>query len=161
MRSTPHRTRLSRDKQRDAGFTVIELAIVLAVCAMAATLVLPRFTQARDVTALRGTATQIVSAMRLARSQAIFSNTPQVFAIDLSARKLGVAGSGRIVMVEPGIDVVVTTVRRETRSERRGAIRFLPDGSSSGGRIDLKRGPKAVRIDIDWLTGHVRETAIE
>lgn len=148
-----------RGTGRDDGFTLIELLIVLAVCAMAATIVLPRFAPARDVTVLRDTASQIVNAMRLARSDAIFSNAPQVFAIDLKARKLGVAGSGRVVMVEPGIDVIVTTVKRETRSERSGAIRFLPDGSSSGGRIDLKRGRQAMRIEIDWLTGHVRETA--
>lgn len=33
------------------------------------------------------------------------------------------------------------------------AIRFLPDGSSTGGRVELWLGPLHRAIDIDWLTG--------
>jgi general secretion pathway protein H len=34
-------------------------------------------------------------------------------------------------------------------------IRFLPDGSSTGGRVELKDGRRRMRIGVDWLNGRV------
>ena len=34
-------------------------------------------------------------------------------------------------------------------------IAFLPDGSSSGGRVELARGARHARVGVDWLTGRV------
>jgi len=35
------------------------------------------------------------------------------------------------------------------------AIRFYPDGSSTGGSIDLSVNGEGYRIKVDWLTGGV------
>jgi general secretion pathway protein H len=43
-------------------------------------------------------------------------------------------------------------------SERRGAIRFYPDGSSTGGRITVTFGRTQYLVDVDWLTGRVSIT---
>ena len=40
-------------------------------------------------------------------------------------------------------------------SEARGAIRFFPDGSSTGGRITLSTDRLAYLVDVDWLTGKI------
>ena len=37
-----------------------------------------------------------------------------------------------------------------------GAIRFFPDGSSTGGRVTLMVGERSYAVDVDWLTGRVR-----
>jgi general secretion pathway protein H len=34
-------------------------------------------------------------------------------------------------------------------------VRFFPDGAATGGRIVLKRGDAAWRVDVGWLTGEV------
>ena len=36
-----------------------------------------------------------------------------------------------------------------------GAIRFYPDGSSTGGRITVASGERKYLVDVDWLTGRV------
>ena len=40
-------------------------------------------------------------------------------------------------------------------SDKRGAIRFYPDGSSTGGRITVSSGERKFLVDVDWLTGRV------
>lgn len=47
------------------------------------------------------------------------------------------------------------TASTERKSETEGAFRFEPDGSSSGGHIDVVFGQKHVRIGVDWLSGRV------
>ena len=49
--------------------------------------------------------------------------------------------------------LVTTTGQRISETE--GAIRFDPDGSSTGGRIELGLGPKRIQIGVDWLSGRV------
>jgi len=43
------------------------------------------------------------------------------------------------------------------QSERVGAIRFFPDGSSTGGRVILKRddGDAGWQVGVNWLTGRI------
>ena len=43
-------------------------------------------------------------------------------------------------------------------SATRPAIVFAPDGSSSGGRIDLDSGTIHMQLDVSWLTGRVQTT---
>ena len=35
------------------------------------------------------------------------------------------------------------------------AITFLPDGSSTGGRVELAGAARRVQVGVDWLTGRV------
>ena len=55
-----------------------------------------------------------------------------------------------------GIDITIETARQEQVSEGEAGIRFYPDGSSTGGNIQLSRGETVWRIDVNWLTGEVR-----
>ncbi len=48
------------------------------------------------------------------------------------------------------------TTAGEARKGAAPAIRFDPDGSSTGGRIDLVEGKRKLEIGVDWLTGRVR-----
>ena len=34
-------------------------------------------------------------------------------------------------------------------------IRFMPDGSSSGGRIELAHGGRRMLVGVDWISGRV------
>jgi general secretion pathway protein H len=70
----------------------------------------------------------------LTRSFRIGAAAPQALAGDVTLRVSTVAG-----------DV----------AGQRAAITFTPDGSSSGGRIDLATGQRTVGVAVDWLTGRV------
>ena len=54
-----------------------------------------------------------------------------------------------------GLELKLFTAQAEVSSESRGAIRFYPDGSSTGGRITVASGERKLLVDIDWLTGRV------
>jgi general secretion pathway protein H len=47
------------------------------------------------------------------------------------------------------------TIAGERGSRAVGAIRFNPDGSSTGGRIVLADGNRKVAVGVEWLSGRV------
>jgi general secretion pathway protein H len=51
--------------------------------------------------------------------------------------------------------LTLKTTTGQVRNENEGGIRFDPDGSSTGGRIELGEGPRKIEIGVDWLTGRV------
>jgi len=53
-------------------------------------------------------------------------------------------------------NVEVTAADSEYISENTAGIRFFPDGSSSGGRVDFFLARQHHTIEIDWLTGFVK-----
>ena len=53
------------------------------------------------------------------------------------------------------LELKLYTAQQEVASERKGAIRFYPDGSSTGGRITVASGERKFLVDVDWLTGRV------
>jgi general secretion pathway protein H len=53
------------------------------------------------------------------------------------------------------LEVKLYGAQSEVTSERRGSIRFYPDGSSTGGRITVASGERKYLVDVDWLTGRV------
>jgi general secretion pathway protein H len=83
----------------------------------------------------------VVGALRLARSRAIAQERTVVFALDARGYRLD--------------RDVPTTWSGDVSSEGNRLIAFTPDGGSSGGRIVLRDGERAIAIGIDWLTGRV------
>jgi general secretion pathway protein H len=47
------------------------------------------------------------------------------------------------------------TAQSDIVDEHVGAIRFYPDGGSTGGRVTLSAGERKFDVDVDWLTGRV------
>ncbi len=138
---------------RERGFTLIEILVVLAIMGLTLTIFLTQGTTRHPATDLRAAANGIASGLRLARSQAIATDRPTVFVLDLADH------AWRIGDTPPrpfagGLAMTVTTVGGAA-GNRAAAIGFAPDGSSTGGRIDLAAGQRQATVDIDWLTGRV------
>jgi pyruvate,orthophosphate dikinase len=55
----------------------------------------------------------------------------------------------------PGAEVAFLTAAEEVSRERRGAIRFFPDGSATGGGIRLTQNGRSYLVSVHWLTGQV------
>jgi general secretion pathway protein H len=137
-----------------AGFTLIELIVTLAVLGLALMLIAGYRAPWSTAFGLRGTAAELASGLRLARSQAIAGNRPVAFDLDLAGHRYRV-GDGPPQGLPTKLSIALLTVAGENRGRSEGDIRFNPDGSSTGGRISLADGRRRVAVGVDWLTGRV------
>lgn len=142
----------------EAGFTLIEMVVVLAVLGLVAGLVLARGAPRSDGLEMRAATGAVAQAMRVARTQAILSNRPVTVVFNPRAGTLRVGvGAPRSLPAGTAMSVVTTAdlAGGQAGVGAQAGIAFQPDGSSSGGRVELARGARHGRVGVDWLTGRV------
>jgi general secretion pathway protein H len=137
------------------GVTLLELLIVLVLMGLIAAMTIPIFGNGVSTTELKSAAREIAAGLRLARSQAIAQRTESVLVFDVAARAFNVPPDTRIHTISPKIDMKLYTAQRDIVGDNIGAIRFYPDGGSTGGRVTLASGERKFDVDVDWLTGRV------
>jgi general secretion pathway protein H len=142
------------DPERCRGFTLIEVIVTLAILGLALALVVGFKPPWSSGLGLKGTAAELASGLRLARSEAIVSNRPVTFDLDVPGHIYRV-GRGAERRLPANLSVELLTIVGESRGASVGDIRFNPDGSSTGGRIALADGKRRVAVGVDWLTGRV------
>lgn len=126
----------------EAGFTLLEIIVVMAVLGMIAGLIAYRGPPRSRGLDLQAQAADVARTLRAARIHAITANRPVSIIFDNAARTVSVDGA--LHALPAGLAV------------RAGGIRFAPDGSSSGGRVELAAGERHRSVSVDWLTGRVR-----
>jgi general secretion pathway protein H len=136
------------------GFTLLEILAVLALLGIALAVTAFSLDGGLDRARLDASARDIAAALRHTRTRALVEHRPQWFTLDLNARTF--ASPGRDPQGIPGGTVLhVTSAAEDVQHPGQARIRFFPDGSSTGGNIELSRKHREVRIDVDWLTGTV------
>ena len=146
------------DPSREGGFTLIEILVVLVVLALAGAVIVLRGPARPRGVDLHATALGIAETLRLARAQAIAGNQPAQVVIDAETHRLH-AASGAIRALPADIALGFAGLAGAVPSPRL-VIRFAPDGSSSGGAIDLAAGGRVLRVRAAWLTGQVSVTDV-
>ena len=129
------------NRRGTAGFTLIEMIVVLVVLGLALGLVMTHGPARSRRLELDAVARQVAGALRLARSRAIAEERGTAVAFGTGGYQLD--GSAAVAW---SADVSPTGDR---------VISFTPDGGSSGGQIVLRGGDRQVAIGVDWLTGRV------
>jgi general secretion pathway protein H len=140
--------------KRMAGFTLLELIVVLAIGAVIYSLLLGSPFGTASAGDLKAAARTLASGLRQAQSLAITSRRDASLVVDVEAREFRVADL-EAHRVSDKVDLKLYTAQSEVVSERLGAIRFYPDGSSTGGRITVSSGERKYLVDVDWITGRV------
>ena len=140
--------------RRQAGFTLLEMIIVIAVLGMALGLVVTRGPMRSETMEMQAAVNQVAQGLRVARSRAIANNAPVRFTVDIPLHSFSIERD-RPVALPRTVSIAMTAVSNETVESRLAAIRFYPDGSATGGRIDLAAGQRVAHIGVDWLTGRV------
>jgi general secretion pathway protein H len=103
---------------------------------------------------LKAAARTLASGLRQAQTTAMSTRRDALLTLDVEAREFVTSGDSPRHLPD-NIDLKLYAAQSEVTSERRGSIRFYPDGSSTGGRITVASGERKYLVDVDWLTGRV------
>jgi general secretion pathway protein H len=146
---------LSVVSRTSAGFTLLEMLAVLAILGLVVALALPTLRRPPDNLRLEAATRTLASALRFSRAQAIARNADVVLTIHAD-RRVFESSTGSAIQLDQEISVEMIFAAPERRGRAVGAIRFFPDGSSSGGDIVLTLDKRQARISVNWLTGAAR-----
>lgn len=149
--STPREGRRSPD----AGVTLIELLVVLMLLAIIAAIAIPMLGPGVSNAELRSAARQVAAGLRMARDDAVATRTDTRVTLDLEHRTFQIERDPRVHALPRELEMKLFTAQSDIVDEHVGAIRFYPDGGSTGGRVTLSAGERKFDVDVDWLTGRV------
>lgn len=145
-----------RDAKRShAGFTLLEVIVVLAMGAIIYAVLLSAPFGKASAGELKAAARSIASGLRTAQSTAMATRRDALLTLDMQTKEYITTGERDPRKVPSNIDLKLVTAETEVENEHRGSIRFYPDGSSTGGRITVSSGERKYLVDVDWLTGRV------
>ena len=133
-----------------AGFTLLELMVVLAILGLALAIVPANLMNATGAQALKADVRTVISGLRYARTRAIAANEPVALVIDPQAAQLSLDGRQQIG--------VLSKSTRLGAANQPIAVQFYPDGGSSGGELLLSYEEEEYRLTVNWLTGAVLAT---
>jgi general secretion pathway protein H len=130
--------------------------VVLALATLLIAVVPPLITTAFPGVELKSSARQVAAGLRLAREEAIRSGHDVAFTLDLEKRSFQVDGGYRRVELPQALELKLTAAESEMSDDQVGAVRFYPDGSSTGGRIVVALDDSGWQVGVQWLTGRIR-----
>lgn len=144
-----------RTRIEAAGFSLLEMLLVLVLVAAASVLAMAAFGGSLRGARLHAAANEVAAQLRFTRAVAIRSGTSQEFLLEPQARRWRAAHGRKGQLPETGT-LTFTGARELQPASGVGAIRFFPDGAASGGRIRFAANGGGWDVDVGWLTGEVR-----
>ena len=147
-----------------AGFTLLEILLVLTLLGLASVLVVPNLgdLEIRTFSAqARGAAAQLNYTRRTAVVQGqpmkAYFYGPDVDPLDMVPARFDTtiwqAGTGTSIRFRDSTD-------QETEVDDELVVSFYPEGSSSGGTLLLQQEEQQVAIEIDPFTGRISSTVL-
>jgi general secretion pathway protein H len=129
------------------GFTLLELLVVLAIMVLLAgawPFAAPRLFPTQQ---LRNEGQRLIAELQSTRTTARISGVPQ-------SVELLPAGNGYQTSLEPHqLPTGVIARMRNDEASRPVGVVFFPDGSSTGGVIELKLPNRTVSVEVGKITG--------
>jgi general secretion pathway protein H len=129
--------------------------VVLVVAGLILALAPPLISKAVPSLRAKQAVRDLVSGLRLARTEAVRRGTETTLEIDLEARTLTVPAAGKTRYIPEDLDLTVTTAAEDSQGAEQAAFRFFPDGTATGGNVVLETSRLKYQVSVDWLTGRI------
>lgn len=142
--------------ERESGFTLLELLLVLVILALCTALVVPYAGKGFGTVKTKAAAGTIAATMKLARGLALRARSKCTVSFTDGNRMLMACANekaqGREILLEEGVEVL---------SGDRHSVEFFPSGGSTGGTFEVKGpgGANTYAVRIEPSTGRVRVNA--
>ena len=144
--------------EAQAGFTLLELLVVLVIMALAATAVMSVGRSSLESARVRSFMVETEAMFRDARTAAIESRVQTAVMIDTKGRRLSVAGGGRVLEIPRGVSLDAKVA--VPKDGGLPSIRFFPSGGSSGGQLTFNFRGRSYALRVNWLTGRADAQAL-
>lgn len=144
-------------KMKNRGFTLLEIMVAITVAALLMAVSVPSANRLYQSMSYRGAVGDVKNLLENARFQAQLKGLPADVWVRTPTRELGL-GEARKIQLTEQVEVEVVSAAELMRDNDTAVIRFYPDGTSSGGRISLRRGDTGgVALEVGWLLGEVSQ----
>lgn len=137
-----------------AGFTLIELLVVMVIMGLVAAMAVGSIPGLANRPTPEQVAREIAGEMRAARADAMTSGRPVT--VEIVPRERLVRIGPWSLTLPPGMQVGPAAAARDARPGGPFHFTFNPDGTAEDMGLRVGRDRDIWRIDIEWLTGHVR-----
>lgn len=144
-----------RPRERERGFTLLEIVCVLAIIAMLAAIALPELPHASSRARLEGFAIETAALLKGDRNAALRRGAHVATELDASGRTIRSGSSGRVLRLPQDVGFKAALAERCGKNSVGTTIDFFPTGMSCGGTISLSRLGATFEVRVNWLTGGI------
>jgi general secretion pathway protein H len=141
-------------QQSTQGFTLLELLVVMFLAAITIGVVATQFSGVASGFELKAESRKLAALLRHTRTRAI-SHSLSLGVVSLAdGVQYQILPDGDEVALPEGIYLSINPGADEVVFAQPG-VYFYPDGSSSGGTLQLKSDAGDYTVEVNWLTGEV------
>jgi general secretion pathway protein H len=146
-------------RRHSAGFTLVELLVVLAMIALLVAVARPMYSAAVPGARVRAEILDLAMSLRQSRNRAISSS--KVIAVEFDTEHARYAIGPDIVELSANTQLLaaqrgMNTVQTIAAFDPIVRLEFYPDGSSTGASVEFRNASASWQLDVDWLTGRIR-----
>ncbi|NWG46882.1 MAG: GspH/FimT family pseudopilin [Alphaproteobacteria bacterium] len=145
---------MHRAHGRAAGFTLLELLVVMSLLELVALFAVPRFQAGMPRAEVTAKAQSLAVLLRRARAEALRTGRPVDVRYEPEARRFVRSDGQGAYTLPPEPTLALSTVRLAVPLPPQ-TLRFFGDGSANGGVLRLEQGTAGAEVRVDWMTGSV------